>query len=64
MTMTREQKINDLIERDMDNIFEDHGVLEEFVANVLKNGYDGYIKMTDDDIDGLYSDIFEEDDDE
>jgi hypothetical protein len=39
-------------------------VLEEFVAHVLKNGYDGYIKMTDDDIDGLYSDIFEEDDDE
>ena len=22
--MTREQKINDLVERDMDNIFEDH----------------------------------------
>ena len=62
--MTREQKINDLIERDMDNIFEDHRVLEQFVAHILKNGYDGYIKMTDDDIDGLYLDVFEEEDDE
>ena len=62
--MTREQKINDLINRDMDNIFEDHRGLEQFVAYVLKNGHEGYIKMTDDDIDGLYSDIFEEEDDE
>jgi hypothetical protein len=62
--MTREQKINDLVNRDMDNIFEDHRGLEEFVAYVLKNGYDGYTKMTDEDIDGLYSDVFEEEDDE
>jgi len=62
--MTREQKINDLIIRDMDNIFEDHSGLEQFVAYVLKNSHEGYIKMTDDDIDGLYSDIFEEEDDE
>ena len=51
--MTREQKINDLINRDMDNIFEDYKGLEQFVAYVLKNGHEGYIKMTDDDIDGL-----------
>lgn len=63
-TMTREEKQNALIGRDIDNIFEDHRGLEDFVAYVLKNGYDGYMKMTDEDIDGLYSDIFEEDDDE
>jgi hypothetical protein len=64
ITMTREEKQNAIISRDMDNIFDDYRGLEEFVAHVLKNGYEGYLKMTDEDIDGLYSDIFEEDDDE
>jgi hypothetical protein len=59
--MTREQKIDALINRDMDNIFNDFRELESFVAHVLKNGYDGYILYNNQDINDIYVDIFEED---
>jgi len=58
--MTREQKVEALINRDMDNIFNDYRELEQFVAYVLKNGYEGYNKLSSEDIDGIYTDIFEE----
>jgi len=62
--MTREQKIEALINRDIDNIFSDFKGTEEFIYYVLKNGYEGYNKLSNEDIDGIYTDIFEEDDDE
>jgi len=58
--MTREQKVEALINRDMDNIFSDYKDLERFVANVLNNGFEGYNKLSNEDIDGIYTDIFEE----
>ena len=58
--MNREQKVEALINRDMDNIFNDYKELEQFVAYVLKNGYDGYGKLSAEDIDAIYTDIFEE----
>ena len=58
--MTKEEKLDALINRDMDNIFSDYKDLERFVANVLKNGFEGYNKVSSEDIDDLYSDIFEE----
>jgi len=58
--MTREQKVEALVNRDMDNIFSDYKGLERFVANVLKNGFEGYNKLSNEDIDGIYTDIFEE----
>lgn len=62
--MNREEKVEALVNRDMDNIFNDHKDLERFVANVLKNGFEGYNKLSNEDIDGIYTDIFEEEDDE
>lgn len=61
-TMTREQKIEALISRDMDNIFDDYRGLEEFVAHVLKNGIKGWANETDEVVNDIYLDIFEEDD--
>jgi len=58
--MTREEKVEALINRDMDNIFSDYKELEQFVSYVLKNGYEGYGKLNSEDIDGIYTDIFEE----
>jgi hypothetical protein len=57
--MTKDQKLEALINRDMDNIFSDYKELEQFVAYVLKNGYEGYGKLNSEDIDGIYTDIFE-----
>jgi hypothetical protein len=62
--MNREEKVEALVNRDMDNIFNDYKDLERFVANVLKNGFEGYNKLSNEDIDGIYTDIFEEEDDE
>lgn len=62
--MNREEKVEALVNRDMDNIFNDYKDLELFVANVLKNGFEGYNKLSNEDIDGIYTDIFEEEDDE
>ena len=62
--MNREQKVEALINRDMDNIFNDYKELEQFVAYVLKNGYEGYGKLNAEDIDAIYTDIFEEEGDE
>jgi len=62
--MNREEKVEALVNRDMDNIFNDYKDLERFVANVLKNGFEGYNKLSSEDIDGIYTDIFEEEDDE
>ena len=61
--MNREQKIEALINRDIDNIFSDFRGTEKFIAYVLKNGYEGYNKLSNEDIDGIYTDIFEEEDD-
>ena len=60
--MNREEKVEALVNRDMDNIFNDYKDLERFVANVLKNGFEGYNKLSNEDIDGIYTDIFEEED--
>jgi hypothetical protein len=62
--MNREEKVEALVNRDMDNIFNDYKDLERFVANVLKNGFEGYNKLSNEDIDGIYTDIFEEESDE
>ena len=58
--LNREQKVEALINRDMDNICNDYKGLEQFVAYVLKNGYEGYGKLNAEDIDAIYTDIFEE----
>lgn len=54
----KKAKIKALIERDIDNMFTDREC-ERFVAFVLEYGHEGYLSMSDNDLDKLYFDIFE-----
>jgi hypothetical protein len=58
--MNREQKIEALISIDMDNLFTNHKELEHFVANVLRNGMKGWNNESDEVVNDVYIDIFEE----
>ena len=57
---THQQKIDELVNRDMDNIFSDYKDLEAFVDYVLRHGHIGYENENVKTINEIYRDIFEE----
>ena len=54
ITMTREEKINALIEHELDNF------TITFVEEMLRDGRKGYNQLTDKEIDAEYESIFGE----
>lgn len=58
--MTREEKIDMLIQRLMDN-WGSQKDFDNFVMSILRDGYRGYSDLSDEEIDQEYSGVFEED---
>ena len=59
-TMTKEQKIKALVDRDTDNILSDYKQMSQFIEYVLMNGFVGYKDYSESDINDFYSDVFED----